>query len=84
MDRKQQLISGATAYWRGFARYTDAVGITDKISWNLSEPVLDEYLPIFMKANEDPAFSRIKRKIIKMKTLPFLKEKDPIMYLLPK
>jgi hypothetical protein len=84
MDRKQQLISGATAYWRGFARYTDAVGITDKISWTLSEPVLDEYLPIFMKANEDPAFSRIKRKIIKMKTLPFLKEKDPIMYLLPK
>jgi hypothetical protein len=84
MDRKQLLISGATAYWKGFARYTDAIGITEKISWDLSEPVLDEYLPIFMKANEDPAFSRIKRKIIKMKTLPFLKEKDPIMYLLPK
>lgn len=84
MDRSQLLISGATAYWRGFARYTDSVGITEKIEWNLSKPVLDEYLPIFMKANEDPAFSRIKRKIIKMKTLPFIKEKDPIMYLLPK
>jgi len=84
MDRKELLTSGATAYWRCFARYTDAVGITGNVEWNLSQSVLDEYLPIFMKANEDPAFSRIKRKIIKMKTLPFLKEKDPIMYLLPK
>jgi len=83
MDRKDRLISGATAYWRCFARYTDAVGITEKISWNLAQPVLDEYLPIFMKANEDPAFSRIKKKVIKMKALPFLKEKDPIMYLMP-
>ncbi len=83
MDRKELLISGATAYWRCFARYTDVVGITDSISWNLSKAVLDEYLPIFMKAKEDPAFSRIKKKIIKMKALPFLKEKDPIMYLMP-
>jgi len=83
MDRSQLLISGATAYWRGFARYTDVVGITDRISWSLSDAVLKEYLPIFLKANEDPAFSRIKRKIIKMKAMPFLKEKDPIMYLLP-
>jgi hypothetical protein len=84
MERKELLISGATAYWRCFARYTDAVGITDKISWNLAQSVLDEYLPIFMKANEDPAFSRIKKKVIKMKALPFLKERDPIMYLMPK
>ena len=83
MERKDLLISGATAYWRCFARYTDAVGITEKISWSLSPPVLDEYLPIFTKANEDPAFSRIKKKIIKMKALPFLKDKDPIMYLMP-
>jgi len=84
MDRSQLLISGATAYWRCFARYTDCVDVTDKIQWSLAKPVLDEYLPTFMKVNEDPAFSRIKRKIIKMKTLPFIKEKDPIMYLLPK
>ena len=83
MQRKDLLISGATAYWRCFARYTDSVGITDKVSWNLSQEILDEYLPIFMKANEDPAFSRIKKKIIKMKALPFIKEKDPIMYLMP-
>jgi hypothetical protein len=84
MGRRELLVSGATAYWRCFARYTDAVGITEKISWNLAQSVLDEYLPIFMKANEDPAFSRIKKKVIKMKALPFLKEKDPIMYLMPK
>ena len=83
MERKELLISGATAYWRCFARYTDTVGITESTSWNLSQPVLGEYLPIFMKANEDPAFSRIKKKVIKMKALPFLKEKDPIMYLMP-
>jgi len=83
MDRKQLLIAGATAYWRGFARYTDQVGITDQADWNLSQAVLDQYLPYFMKADEDPAFARIKKKIVKMKILPFMKEKDPILYLLP-
>lgn len=83
MDRKDLIIAGATAYWRGFARYTDQVGITDEVDWNLSKTVLDEYLPYFLKNDEDPAFSRIKKKIIKMKALPFLKEKDPILYYLP-
>lgn len=83
MKRKELLIAGATAYWRCFARYTDIVGITEKVSWSLSEKTLEEYLPIFMEADEDPAFSRIKKKIIKMKALPFLKEKDPILYLMP-
>ncbi len=83
MERKDLLISGATAYWRCFARYTDSVGITDNFSWSLSKDVLDEYLPIFMEANEDPAFSRIKMKVIKRKALPFIKEKDPVMYLMP-
>ncbi|MEM3621197.1 MAG: hypothetical protein QXU33_01230, partial [Candidatus Methanomethyliaceae archaeon] len=83
MDRKDLIIAGATAYWRGFARYTDQVGITDEVDWSLSKTVLDEYLPYFLKNDEDPAFSRIKKKIIKMKALPFLKEKDPILYYLP-
>ena len=83
MDRKDLIIAGATAYWRGFARYTDQIGITDEVDWNLSKTVLDEYLPYFLKNDEDPAFSRIKKKIIKMKALPFLKEKDPILYYLP-
>jgi hypothetical protein len=76
-------LAGATAYWRGFARYTDQVGITEEVDWSLSKSVLDEYLPYFLKNDEDPAFSRIKMKIIKMKALPFLKEKDPILYYLP-
>ncbi|MEM2125909.1 MAG: hypothetical protein QXQ53_05890 [Candidatus Methanosuratincola sp.] len=83
MDRKDLIIAGATAYWRGFARYTDQVGITDEVDWSLSKTVLDEYLPYFLNNDEDPAFSRIKKKIIKMKALPFLKEKDPILYYLP-
>ncbi|NHV60618.1 MAG: hypothetical protein HA492_04360 [Candidatus Verstraetearchaeota archaeon] len=83
MDRKGLILAGATAYWRGFARYTDQVGITEEVDWSLSKSVLDEYLPYFLKNDEDPAFSRIKMKIIKMKALPFLKEKDPILYYLP-
>ena len=83
MGRKDLLLAGATAYWRCFARYTDQVGITDKIDWNISQFIQEEYLPYFMKANEDPAFSRIKKKILKSKVLPFIKEKDPIMYYLP-
>lgn len=83
MERKDLILAGATAYWRGFARYTDQVGITDEVDWNLSKSVLDEYLPYFMNNDEDPAFSRIKIKIIKMKAFPFLKEKDPILYYLP-
>jgi hypothetical protein len=83
MDRKALILAGATAYWRGFARYTDQVGITEEVDWSLSKSVLDEYLPYFLKNDEDPAFSRIKMKIIKMKALPFLKEKDPILYYLP-
>lgn len=83
MDREKLLRAGATAYWRGFARYTDQVGITEDVDWNLSPDVLEEHLPYFMKANADPAFSRIKMKVLKMKLLPFLKERDPILYLLP-
>jgi len=83
MDRKQLILAGATAYWRCFARYTDFVGITDNIDWTISKHVQEEYLPYFLDHDEDPAFSRIKKKIIKMKALPFLKERDPILYYLP-
>lgn len=83
MDRRQLLLAGATAYWRCFARYTDFVGTTDSVDWSISERIQKEYLPYFLDHNEDPAFSRIKKKIIKMKALPFLKDKDPIMYRLP-
>jgi hypothetical protein len=83
MDRKQLILAGAEAYWRGFARFTDQVGITEKIDWKVSQRVLDEHLDYFMKHNEDPAFTRLKLKVLKSKALPFLKEKDPVLYLLP-
>jgi len=83
MDRKQLLLAGATAYWRGFARYTDQVDVTEKVDWNISQQVLDEHLVYFMDHNEDPAFFRLKMKVLKMKVLPFLPERDPILYLLP-
>lgn len=83
MDRRQLLIAGATAYWRCFARYTDQVGITDSIDWTLSQAILDEHVPYFMNHNEDPAFRRMKMKILKMKVLPFLPERDPMLYALP-
>lgn len=83
MDRRQLLIAGATAYWRCFARYTDQVGITDNTDWTLSQTVLDEHLSYFMNHNEDPAFQRMKMKIFRMKALPFLPERDPMLYALP-
>lgn len=83
MDRRQLLLAGAEAYWRCFARYTDAVGVTDEVDWKISPQVQEEYLPYFLEHDEDPAFTRLKMKVIKMKALPFLKEKDPVMYYLP-
>jgi hypothetical protein len=83
MDRKQLLIAGAEAYWRCFARYTDIVGVTNEVDWGISQQVQEEYLPYFLNHDEDPAFTRLKMKVIKMKALPFLKERDPVMYYLP-
>lgn len=83
MDRKQLLLAGAEAYWRCFARYTDIVGVTNEVDWGISQQVQEEHLPYFLNHDEDPAFTRLKMKVIKMKALPFLKEKDPVMYYLP-
>jgi hypothetical protein len=75
-DKKQLMLAGAVAYWRGFARYTDRVGITDKIDWNISQSVIDEYVPYFMDNDADPAFIRFGRFDDEM-------EEDPTLYLLP-
>ncbi|MEM3647129.1 MAG: hypothetical protein QW334_03175, partial [Thermofilum sp.] len=83
MDRRQLLLAGAEAYWRCFVRYTDIVGTTGEMDWKISREVQEEYLPYFMNHDEDPAFARIKMKAIKMKALPFLKERDPVLYYLP-
>ncbi len=75
-DKKQLMIAGAVAYWRCFARYTDIVGITDKVDWAISQDVIDEYVPFFMENDADPAFIRFGRFDDEM-------EEDPTLYLLP-
>jgi hypothetical protein len=75
-DKKRLMLAGAVAYWRGFVRYTDRVGITDKIDWNISQSVIDEYVPYFMYNDADPAFLRFGRFDEEM-------EEDPTLYLLP-
>jgi len=75
-DKKKLMLAGAVAYWRGFVRYTDRVGITDNIDWNISQSVIDEYIPYFMDNDADPAFIRFGRFDDEM-------EADPTLYLLP-
>lgn len=75
-DKKKLMIAGAVAYWRGYARYTDRVGITDKFDWSISQSVIDEYVPFFMENDADPAFIRFGRFDDEM-------EEDPTLYLLP-
>ena len=75
-DKKKLMLAGAVAYWRGYARYTDRVGITNKIDWTISQSVIDEYVPFFMDNDADPAFLRFGRFDEDM-------EDDPTLYLLP-
>ena len=74
-DKKKLMLAGAVAYWRGFARYTDRVGITNKIDWSISQSVIDEYVPYFMDNDADQAFIRFGRFDDEM-------EEDPTLYLL--
>ncbi len=76
-DKKTAMIAGAVAYWRGFARYTDQVGVTDKIDWTMAKHIEDEHIPFFMDNDTDPAFLRLGR---------FDEDiaEDPTLYLLPK
>jgi hypothetical protein len=75
-DKRTLMIAGAEAYWRCFARYTDQVGITDKIDWKLSPAIIEEHMPFFMENDADPAFIRFGRFDEEM-------EEDPTLYLLP-
>lgn len=75
-DKQELMLAGAMAYWRGLARYTDAVGITDEFEWTISEEVQEKYIPFFMENDADPAFIRFGRFDEEM-------EEDPTLYLLP-
>jgi hypothetical protein len=75
-DKRTLMIAGAEAYWRCFARYTDQVGITDRIDWKLSPSIIEEHIPFFMENDADPAFIRFGRFDEEM-------ESDPTLYVLP-
>lgn len=75
-DKKKLMIAGAEAYWRCYARYTNQVGITDRIDWKLSPAIIDEHVPFFMDNDADPAFMRFGRFDDEMAA-------DPTLYLLP-
>jgi hypothetical protein len=75
-DKQQRLIAGAKAYMRGFARYTNQVGITDQINWDLTPHAMEEYVPYFMTHDGDNAFARMFRP-------PEERAQDPTFYKLP-
>ena len=75
-DKKKLMLAGALAYWRGFVRFTDRVGVTDKIEWAIAKHIEEEHVPFFMDNDADPAFIRFGRFDDEM-------EEDPTLYLLP-
>ena len=76
-DRRQRLIAGAYAYCYGYARYTNFVGITDEINWDLSERIMNKYIPEFMESDFDQGIPRFFRGRGKKK------REGPSLYLLP-
>jgi hypothetical protein len=75
-NKQTRLIAGAKAYMRGFARFTNQVGITNNIDWNLTDHSMKEYVPYFMEHDGDNAFTRMFRP-------PEERAKDPTLYWLP-
>jgi len=75
-DKRSLMIAGAEVYWRGFKRFTDQVGITEKVDWKLTPSIADEHVPFFMVEEADPAFFRMFRMDDEM-------ESDPTLYYLP-
>jgi len=76
-DRKQRLIAGAYAYCYGYARYTNFVGITSDINWDLTERTMNTYVPMFMESDFDPGIPRLFRSKSKKR------KEGPSLYLLP-
>ncbi|MFX0059454.1 MAG: hypothetical protein ACFE85_12165 [Candidatus Hodarchaeota archaeon] len=76
-DRKQRLIAGAYAYCYGYARYTNFIGITNQINWDLTKRTMEKYIPIFMESDFDPGIPRLFRSKSKKR------KEGPSLYLLP-
>lgn len=75
-DRREKLIAGAYAYTYGYARYTNFVGITDQIEWDLTERTMNKYIPIFMETDFDQGITRHFRTERKKK------KEGPALYLM--
>ncbi|MHA2182724.1 MAG: hypothetical protein ACXAAH_14990 [Promethearchaeota archaeon] len=76
-DKKQRLLAGAFAYCYGYARFTNFVGITEEINWDLTERTMSKYVPEFMKSDFDPGIPRFLRSRVKKK------KEGPSLFLLP-
>lgn len=76
-DRRQRLLAGAFAYCYGYARYTNYVGITDQINWDLTPRTMAKYIPMFLESDADPGIPRLFR------TKKQKKAEGPSLYLLP-
>ncbi len=76
-EKQQRLIAGAYAYCYGYARYTNFVGITDEINWDLTEQTMNKYVPEFMESDFDPGIPRFLRSRGKKN------REGPSLYLLP-
>jgi hypothetical protein len=76
-DRKQRIVAGAYAYCYGYARYTNQVGISDSINWDLTAKTMDIYVPEFLESDFDPGIPRLMRSKAKKK------REGPSLYLLP-
>jgi hypothetical protein len=75
-NKRELLIAGAKAYFRGYARFTNQVGLTRQVNWDLSPGVMKEHVPYFLEHDADPAFVRMFRS-------PEDRAKDPTFYYLP-
>ena len=76
-DKKKRLIAGAYAYCYGYARFTNFVGITDEVNWDLTERTMEKYVPEFLENDFDQGITRHFRSKAKKR------KEGPSLYLFP-
>ncbi len=75
-DKRERLLAGAYAYCYGYARYTNFVGITNQVNFDMTEYTMKELVPYFMENEFDPGIPRYFREDRE-------KETDPTLFLIP-
>jgi len=61
-DRKKRLLAGAYAYSYGYARFSNHVGITDQLSFDITPRMMEQQVPYFMESDFDPGALRFFRE----------------------